>query len=322
MKKILIIEDDLDLLENTADYLREEGFKVITAEDGTKGVQQALLDFPDLILCDISMPGLDGYEVFKTLQDISTTSTIPFVFLTAKTEKEDIRMGMQLGADDYITKPFDYDELLTAINTRIDKQEKLLKAGDEKFYTLIDNSFFGACIIKDSIINYTNTKLAKILNYDKDLITGKDFLNFVSEEDKIQVSEKMRKCNKEIHASMQIEAYMENSDGRKIRAELMGRLINIKGKKNLIMNVRELLREKPAINKETKEIKDKVNLSSREEEVLYYICKGLSNNEIAKELFISNRTVDKHRASLISKTNSKNTAELVAFAIKHRLIEL
>src|SRR5690606_34936944 len=103
MKKILLIEDNQNVRETTADILTLAGYEVITAESGKAGVQEALSALPDLIICDIMMPGLDGYGVLHILSKRAETAGIPFIFLTAKSEKADVRKGMNLGADDYLT---------------------------------------------------------------------------------------------------------------------------------------------------------------------------------------------------------------------------
>lgn len=123
MKKILVIEDNQELRENTAEILEMAGYDVITAEDGRKGVNLAVNDKPALIVCDIMMPELDGYGVLHMLRRNKETQHIPFIFLTAKTERGDFRKGMEMGADDYLNKPFEEIELLKAIEVRIQKQE-------------------------------------------------------------------------------------------------------------------------------------------------------------------------------------------------------
>jgi CRP-like cAMP-binding protein len=128
MKKILVIEDNADVRENLVEVLALSGYDVVSAEDGKVGVLKAQTEAPDLILCDIMMPELDGYGVLHILGRQAKTADIPFVFLTAKAEKEDFRRGMSLGADDYITKPFDNMTLLKSIETRLVKSERLRTA--------------------------------------------------------------------------------------------------------------------------------------------------------------------------------------------------
>ncbi|MEO5561948.1 MAG: response regulator [Chitinophagaceae bacterium] len=125
MKSILIIEDNQDIRENTAEILELAGYKTFTAENGKKGVELALKEIPDLIVCDIMMPQLDGYGVLHLLKKNPEAQNIPFIFLTAKTERTDFRKGMEMGADDYVTKPFDEIELLNAIEIRFKKAEVL-----------------------------------------------------------------------------------------------------------------------------------------------------------------------------------------------------
>ena len=125
MKKILLIEDNRDVRETTADILELSGYEVTSAEDGRSGIEAALAQPPDLIVCDIMMPGLDGYSVLHVLSKRAETAGIPFIFLTAKSEKTDVRKGMNLGADDYLTKPFEESELLDAVETRLRKGERL-----------------------------------------------------------------------------------------------------------------------------------------------------------------------------------------------------
>ncbi|MCB0396908.1 MAG: response regulator [Flavobacteriales bacterium] len=141
-KKILLIEDNPDVRENTAEILEMANYSVTTAENGKVGVDKAKTDKPDLIICDIMMPELDGYGVLYMLGKDATTSAIPFIFLTAKTEKVDFRKGMSMGADDYITKPFEEMELLNAVETRLQKSERFRKAfaGDaEGLYEFLDD---------------------------------------------------------------------------------------------------------------------------------------------------------------------------------------
>lgn len=125
MKKILVIEDNADIRENTAEILALADYHVLTASNGKEGVALAKQEKPDLILCDIMMPELDGYGVLRILGSHPETDQIPFIFLTAKSEKEDFRKGMNLGADDYLTKPFDDLSLLDAIELRLRKSERL-----------------------------------------------------------------------------------------------------------------------------------------------------------------------------------------------------
>lgn len=125
-KKVLIIEDNVDIRENIVEILELAGYTVFNADNGKAGVELALKNIPDIILCDIMMPELDGYGVLYMLNKHTETAAIPFVFLTAKAERIDLRKGMEMGADDYLTKPFDDMELLNAIESRLKKKDTQL----------------------------------------------------------------------------------------------------------------------------------------------------------------------------------------------------
>ncbi|WP_338733435.1 response regulator [Mangrovimonas cancribranchiae] len=121
MKTVLLIEDDAILRENTSELLELSNYNVIAAPNGKIGVEKAITHLPDIIVCDILMPKMDGYGVLQELTRHDTTKYIPFVFLSAKTERQDVRKGMNMGADDYLTKPFEEDELINTIESRIAK---------------------------------------------------------------------------------------------------------------------------------------------------------------------------------------------------------
>jgi CRP/FNR family transcriptional regulator, cyclic AMP receptor protein len=127
MKKILLIEDNDAIRENTGEILELANYEVILAENGKVGVEKAIEHHPDLIICDIMMPVLDGYGVLHAVHKNEAIKNTPFIFLTAKTERSDFRKGMELGADDYITKPFDGTELLNAVDSRLKKIDLLKK---------------------------------------------------------------------------------------------------------------------------------------------------------------------------------------------------
>jgi len=150
MKRVLFIEDDIVVRENTAELLELSDYEVITAANGEIGAAAAKKHLPDIIICDIMMPKLDGYEVLEILSSDVTTKHIPFIFLSAKTERKDVRKGMDLGADDYLTKPFDESELISAIESRLakvaiikenlnNKNTKKNKVDDEEDFKTLDH---------------------------------------------------------------------------------------------------------------------------------------------------------------------------------------
>jgi CRP-like cAMP-binding protein/CheY-like chemotaxis protein len=143
MKTILLIEDNDDIRQNTTEILSLSNYKVIVAEDGKSGLEKALEFCPDLIICDIMMPLLDGYGVLHAVHKNDSIKNTPFIFLTAKTERNDFRKGMEMGADDYITKPFTGTELLNAVDSRLKKIELLkddFTHSSEGFNHILKNS--------------------------------------------------------------------------------------------------------------------------------------------------------------------------------------
>jgi len=177
MKKIILIEDNLDIRETTQEILELADYEVYSAENGKEGVKLAKEKNPDLIICDVMMPELDGYGVLRILCKNPITSNIPFIFLTAKTEKADIRKGMNLGADDYITKPFDESELLEAIETRLQRSDNLKKSNENNIEGLNEfiNEARGIEELKDL------SKDRKIKSYRKKEVIYRedDYANFL-----------------------------------------------------------------------------------------------------------------------------------------------
>lgn len=139
MKKILVVEDAQSLRKDILEMLGFEGFEAIGAENGLIGVQRAREYLPDLIICDIMMPGMDGYGVLEELRKDAITATIPFIFLTARTDRTDMRQGMELGADDFLTKPFHAAELLATVRTRLSKREVLNQVTERRMEDLREN---------------------------------------------------------------------------------------------------------------------------------------------------------------------------------------
>ncbi len=169
MKKVLVIEDEQLVRENLLELLNAENFVVFEAGEGKAGIELAKAHLPDLIICDVMMPELDGFEVLTQLRSCTDTRTIPFIFLTAKTDKSDRRRGMQLGADDYVTKPFTRTELLEAIAVRFEKQA-ILEAKSKKKLDELRSS------ITLSLPHEMRTPLNGILGFSQLIIDESDSL--------------------------------------------------------------------------------------------------------------------------------------------------
>ncbi len=327
MKKVLIIEDDKDLSETLTMFLESNKFSIHTAYDGIQGVQEAMRIFPDIIICDISMPNLDGYGVYDTIKHINSTAFIPFIFLTAKADPQEIRKGMNLGADDYITKPFKNSDLLEAINVRLKKAEGLSMMSDKKLLTVLENPINGIFICQNKKIIYANNKLAYILGYQTHELTElfiEDFINrIIKQKDREKILNYFQKASgKTVTLDItRIKALKKTKED--INIDLFIKSFSFNEKETLIGYVIDITNTLED-NEDTSISKKPTTgiVSSREQEVLILICQGLVNKEIAEKLAISKRTVDRHRDNLMKKTNSRNTAELIMNAIKFGLVEL
>lgn len=169
MKKILVIEDERTIRENILELLEAEDFDAMAVENGIKGIELAKQSQPDLIICDVMMPELDGYGVLKELRNDPSTAMIPFIFLTALADKTDTRRGMELGADDYLTKPCTPEELLKAIATRLEKQNAINQQQSQKLDELRGN-------IAYSLPHELRTPLNGILGFSNLLLEELDTL--------------------------------------------------------------------------------------------------------------------------------------------------
>ena len=308
------------------------------------------------------MPKMDGYEVFKILEKIPATASTPFIFLTARAHVEDFRAGLQLGVDDYITKPLELDNLLMSISKRLSKHELIKKNHQNKFDILMKNPLIGMFIYVEDRFIFINKKFEEITSYSKNEV-NKQKLSKLILGDTDTVISKLNTCLKNIHERVQMKVSFLNKERKAIFIELFAKFVEIDSKNAIIGSIieinktnsekivlsgeksaaefekivnyfvsvgkddiaDEIINVKELISFETEseiqKIKKKVKLTKRENEILSLICKGYTNIQIAEKLFISNRTVDNHRANLLSKTNTKNTAALVAFAFKNQLVK-
>ncbi len=169
MKKILLIEDNNDVRENTAEILQLAHYDVLTAVNGREGVEMAKKEHPDLIICDIMMPVLDGHGALHLLSRNQATASIPFIFLTAKAERSDFRKGMEMGADDYISKPFDDKELLNAIESRLHKKEIMKREYTNSMEGL--NEFISQAKGVESLKKLSEEREIKIYKKKEDIYT-------------------------------------------------------------------------------------------------------------------------------------------------------
>ena len=180
-KRILLIDDSEFILESTSTLLMFEGYDVITAPDGTKGIELATNELPDLIICDVNMPGILGYEVVEKIRANEKTAMIPFIFLTALTDKAKMREGMEKGADDFLTKPFSKTELTSAINAQWQKYSKVETKVQEKIESVGKN-------LNYALPHEFRTVLSQLVGSAK-LI--KNNINELEKEDIVEVADEM-----------------------------------------------------------------------------------------------------------------------------------
>jgi PAS domain S-box-containing protein len=319
-RTILLIEDDIDLRETTKEFLIEEGFETLAADNGAQGIQLAIQHVPDAIICDINMPGLSGYEVYNMLHQVTTTSVIPFIFLSAKSTKDDILTGLHLGADDYITKPFEFSSLLEIVNLRIENRKKIIEQHNEIFNVLFKNTHSGACILIKYSFEYVNDPLTKLLGYSADELKGISITNIIHRDSLQEVSQTLEQCMEGAKKSFNLvfKAICKSQEIKTL--ELKGSYILFKGVPSIMCTFAKL---EEGLKTEVKEKKNSIpKISDREKEVLNLVCQGFSNSEIAEKLFLSERTIEGHRARLFSKTGTKNSVSLAMWAVKNDLVKV
>jgi len=262
MKKILIIEDDRILMETAADFLREEGYEVLKAFDGQAGIDEAKRALPDLILCDIYMPKFDGYQVFSILQNDLSTSRIPFIFMTAKTEREDIRYGMQLGADDYITKPLNFKELLKSIQIRLEKFEKTIKRSEVKYHALFELASDAILLVKPhrGEVLDANQATLDMLGLDKEEIPDLNGHNIFA-GDEFTKTIRLWDSGKTQDSFALLESKWIHKNGHQIPVQVSGKSIEILGDRIFLIiarNISEIKAKEEALRESEERYRDLV----------------------------------------------------------------
>lgn len=353
---ILLIDDDKALGKTIQNLLLANNFDVCYCDNGATGIQKTFELNPDLILCDIQMNPIDGYHVFSVLNESNYINNAPFIFMSGKSDLDDIRLGLDLGVDDYIVKPFNNENLIQIIHKRIAKVERLLKLGQNEFETLMRVSPYGIVVFDDSFIYNVNDAFAQSVNIPLSNIKSRNFNDFIDpkyrqivEHDIFRALNKVSPCKKYslklindkrkyiLHTSLtrKYKGYVlmigilipENENTDLTNLSRYNDIITIL--KDEDVNVDSKLSEKlklvfGRVDEDKKSVTPdrQFKLSKRESEVLNLSCKGLPIKQIAQELFISERTVEKHRASLMGKTETVNIVELMIYAIKNQLVEI
>jgi PAS domain S-box-containing protein len=356
-KKILIIEDDQRLGVTIQRVLAFHKYDVCHANNGVAGIQKAFEYHPDLILCDINMDTLDGYEVYKILEESSILNRIPFIFFTGSSDLEDIRYGMSLGADDYIVKPFNNDDLLKTIEKRLDKFKAISEDSNREFIRLFNLSPVGILIFDDNKIYKANPAFKVLLNIENEDLTGVNIDKFI---DSASIQKLRGKIPKYLDGRNEIfngivKLIRNNSDEIQMRfvvsvfekfsnntlfiglfPSIIESPVNFDSKQFVddvysLLNhenitISEALGQKIAAIFKQKHLKLKDQnytvFTSREKEVLCLSMEGLPIKSIADRLAISDRTVEKYRTRLMKKSGAGNMIEVIVFALKNGLIEI
>lgn len=212
MKKILVIDDAEFILESTSTLLKFEGYDVYTAPDGLQGIDRALEIRPDLILCDISMPGCDGYEVLTRVRANSDIQSTPFIFLTAFTEKQNMRAGMEKGADDYLVKPFTRDELIAAIVAQWKKHDNIERMVQEKIEEVGRNVNYALPHEFRTVLNQVIGS-AKYLHHNSEEIDVEEIRELSS--DIISSSQRLMRITENFLVYIRLESFASNPEKRR-----------------------------------------------------------------------------------------------------------
>jgi DNA-binding NarL/FixJ family response regulator len=356
-KKILVIEDDDRLGTTIQNILKIHKYDVCLTNNGAAGIQKTFEYTPDLILCDINMETIDGYQVYKVLEESTVLKKIPFIFLTGSSDIDDIRYGMSLGADDYIVKPFNNADLIKSIEKRLEKFETIREEANREFNQLFNLSPIGIFLFDGIKIHKANQAFVKLIHLNETSPVGLNVADFIDESSFQKIQNEIQKYhtdNSEIfngeltlrtfrHEEVQInlvvsefEKYSnyklyiglvnlvtktDDSEEAALFAEKVSSLLkreNIKVSEALGEQIMEIFRQKSLNPKK----QNNTYFSKRENEILCLSMEGLPIKIIAYKLNISDRTVERHRTKLMEKAGANNMIEVIVFALKNSLIEI
>ncbi|OFX73852.1 MAG: hypothetical protein A2X12_10310 [Bacteroidetes bacterium GWE2_29_8] len=273
-KTIAIIEDDRIARESIKDILEIEGYNVLTAKDGVEGYRIIKEYIPDLILCDISMPKLNGYQLYEQLQTKSSLFVIPFIFLTAKARKEDIKTGLRLGVDDYVTKPLDYDELLGTISRRLNKRALIINETEERFKIFYENTLTGIFILEKDKIVFANPKFYSIIGYEVDDLNNEELLNIIDLKNRTDFIQNINNCYKGIDKNFFSELNIISKDKQLKRVQIFAGISTKNGKKVIVGLLMKSHYE--SINNKEKIVVDDLKITNKQ----IKITENINNKQI------------------------------------------
>lgn len=356
-KKILVIEDDKNSGVVIQYILKHHQYDVCFADNGASGIQKAFEYNPDLILCDVNMSPVNGYQVYKVLEESSLLNRIPFIFLTGNSELDEIRSGLALGADDYLFKPIHNDDLIHSIEKRLEKFRIIKEESKREFMQLFDISPNGLFLFDGNKIYKTNLAFRKLIKFDPEnhdeillenilcassvyrvqskiknsLPDSHDIFNEVvtavtRKGKELQLNLTISKMDKYSNFTLYLGLFskMQKSDVQAEKTNYAAKVYNLLKHENITIS--ESLEEKITniFKQKTLDYKKQTNtfFSKRENEVLCLSMEGLPIKNIADKLAISDRTVEKHRTKLMEKAGANNMIEVIVFALKNSLVEI
>jgi len=353
--KILIIEDDPIQSKIIHNILTSENYDVCLANNGAMGIQKAFEYNPDLILCDIIMNPIDGYQVYNVLKESSLLDHAPFIFITGNSDLNDIRRGMILGADDYFVKPFKSEDLIVTIEKRLKKYRKLKEIGTREFDVLFNLTPNGIFLFDGNVIFKANAALLRIVGTSEERLKFKSLEDLIDQVSYLKIEEQIDRCSRGLLDSFTERVFLRTAEIGLVEFDLhisvyekfsvhsmmLGLVIPIHntGDRNngFVSSVVGALKKEKLVGTESfgKQLTEVLTnsgvslecrgqgfFSKREIEVLCLSMEGLPMKQIADKLSISDRTVEKHRANLMVKTNSKNMIEVIIFALRNNLVEI
>ena len=356
-KKILVIEDDERLGITIQNILIVHKYDVCYANNGASGIQKAFEYNPDLILCDINMDTIDGYHVYRVLEESSILNRIPFIFLTGSSDLGDIRFGMSLGADDYLVKPFVNVDLIRSIEKRLEKFRTIREEARSGFNQLFNLSPVGLILFDGHKVFRANNAFLNLIKTTENNLVGKKIEDILEPASFKKIQYKIQEHRPERNSVFNDEVNIKTDDGSELQMHLvisefekysnyklyLG-ILNPLNKANAevighqfadeiyTLLKHENIKISEALGEKITDIFKQKNLNpknqsntlftKRENEVLCLSMEGLPIKIIADRLAISDRTVEKHRTKLMEKSGANNMIEVIVFALKNSLIEI
>jgi len=284
--RILIIEDDEIVRLNTSEYLLDVGFDVLTAENGQTGFELAASKKPDMIICDIAMPILDGYEVYDRIKSNENTKYIPFIFLTARVDTPDILKGIKLGVDDYITKPFNLERLTAIINNKLKKNRELSIAAELKSRAYIETSENPVFIYKENRLVYLNPKFVKEFQLDDKEIEDIFLIDLISEKDYPRLIDEIKKCLNFKSKNFKIDCTTNPKYGEVKQFDIFGSLGEFEGSPAVQCNLYDI--------SGTKDILRKINEVEKDySDLLQMLPIGICKMDVYGQIIYSNSSLSR-----------------------------